>query len=336
MLEESKQVTRKYTNIMLILFILSLALAVATFFIPLYTINLVLAEKNVFLFDVVPFIGEFAPITGETFLGSDFISDFAAWGCFIMFIFLILVIIAYIIWLFKEDFKGCFFRNETSYLMFYHSGNEPMTPPQAMIERLTFPIGFFCFVDVTLLILCAVDTFVYFNFDFETFFSFEIIGIPIFIPAILQIVLCIAVSQVKKAWMRSDAGKFVRAHNIAKLNDTIIKQLFTQSNPNLVVKCRQGWDDIMRKENNPFYEELLKYEGQYPTEPTSGNTSNSTTTESYHSTYSTSNPPPATPAHNTGQETVELLKQYKQLLDDGILTEEEFQAKKEDLLKKSK
>ena len=40
-----------------------------------------------------------------------------------------------------------------------------------------------------------------------------------------------------------------------------------------------------------------------------------------------------TPAQNTGKSAADELKKYKELMDKGVITPEEFQAKKEQLLK---
>lgn len=42
---------------------------------------------------------------------------------------------------------------------------------------------------------------------------------------------------------------------------------------------------------------------------------------------------PYCPPSNSGQSAADELKKYKELMDQGVITEEEFQAKKEQLLK---
>lgn len=42
---------------------------------------------------------------------------------------------------------------------------------------------------------------------------------------------------------------------------------------------------------------------------------------------------PYSPPSNSGQSAADELKKYKELFDSGVITEEEFQAKKEQLLK---
>ena len=42
---------------------------------------------------------------------------------------------------------------------------------------------------------------------------------------------------------------------------------------------------------------------------------------------------PHSPTSNVGQSAADELKKYKELLDQGVITEQEFQAKKEQLLK---
>lgn len=54
------------------------------------------------------------------------------------------------------------------------------------------------------------------------------------------------------------------------------------------------------------------------------------TSSSYHSSSST----PTTKKILTEDEKIELINKYKKLLDDGVITQEEFESKKSDLLNK--